>query len=288
MINNNRFCDTHNFTKPNDIRGIKLMNLAALNVVDTFNEIFLAYGQSDEYSFVFRREANVYNRRSEKILTCKNKFKYFLIINTDVVSAFTSAYVFNWNKCFKDVELKYPPTFDGRIILYPTLTNLRDYFSWRQVDCHINNLYNTTFWALVLIGKLTKEEANNRLKGTFAKDKNEILFKDYMINYNSIEEIYKRGTIIVREIVKKIKNPKIKVKKKEQIVDDVNIKIEDLQIVEEEKESWEPKMKWDLVDKLLTQDNNYCEILKNYFSQNIFLSHEDMIVEDFWKRFELS
>ena len=47
------------------------MNLAALNVVSTFNEVFLAYGQSDEYSFAFRREANVYNRRAEKILTCK-------------------------------------------------------------------------------------------------------------------------------------------------------------------------------------------------------------------------
>ncbi len=46
------------------------MNLAALSVVNSFNEMFLAYGQSDEYSFVFKREANIYNRRAEKILTC--------------------------------------------------------------------------------------------------------------------------------------------------------------------------------------------------------------------------
>lgn len=50
------------------------MNLAALKVMETFNEIFLSYGQSDEYSFVFKRDAKTYNRRSEKILTCKNNF----------------------------------------------------------------------------------------------------------------------------------------------------------------------------------------------------------------------
>lgn len=27
--------------------------------------------------------------------------------------------------------------------------HVRDYISWRQADCHINNLYNTCFWALV-------------------------------------------------------------------------------------------------------------------------------------------
>jgi tRNA(His) guanylyltransferase len=51
------------------------MNLAALKVINTFDEIFLAYGQSDEYSFVFKRDAKTYNRRSEKILTCKKLFK---------------------------------------------------------------------------------------------------------------------------------------------------------------------------------------------------------------------
>jgi tRNA(His) guanylyltransferase len=35
------------------------MNLAAKMVVAEYNDIILAYGQSDEYSFVFRREAEV-------------------------------------------------------------------------------------------------------------------------------------------------------------------------------------------------------------------------------------
>ena len=205
-----------------------------------------------------------------------------------MVSAFTSSYVYNWGKCFKDTELKYPPTFDGRVILYPTLTNLKDYFSWRQVDCHINNLYNTTFWALVLMGNLTKEQANNRLKGTYAKDKHEILFKDYMINYNSIEEVYKKGTIIFKEIIKKKISSKVNVKKKEQIVDDIKIKIEELVIEDEDGRNPQYESNACLVDKLLIQDEEYSDLLKIYFVQNIFLCHEDMISDNFWKRFDLN
>ena len=55
------------------------------------------------------------------------------IIST-VVSYFASCYVFHWNE-FMKTPLLYPPTFDGRIILYPTAKEVRDYLSWRQVDC---------------------------------------------------------------------------------------------------------------------------------------------------------
>ena len=48
------------------------------------------------------------------------------------------------------------PSFDGRAVLFPTVGNVRDYFAWRQVDCHVNALYNTTFWAMVL-GSRTAE-----------------------------------------------------------------------------------------------------------------------------------
>lgn len=59
-----KFTDAHNFAKPNDDRGIGLMNSAALSVMNTFTEIILAYGQSDEYSFVFKRSATTFSRRS--------------------------------------------------------------------------------------------------------------------------------------------------------------------------------------------------------------------------------
>uniref|UniRef100_M1BVS0 Thg1 C-terminal domain-containing protein n=1 Tax=Solanum tuberosum TaxID=4113 RepID=M1BVS0_SOLTU len=45
-----------------------------------------------------------------------------------------------------------------------------DYLAWRQVDCHINNQYNTCFWLLVKSGK-SRTEAQSSLKGTQLKKK---------------------------------------------------------------------------------------------------------------------
>lgn len=81
------FCDVHGFQKPNDIRGINLMNKAAKEVVKNFSEIVIAYGDSDEYSFVFRKSAKVFNRREDKILSC-------------VLSLFSTSYVFHWPRYF--------------------------------------------------------------------------------------------------------------------------------------------------------------------------------------------
>ena len=66
---------------------------------------------------------------------------------------------------------------------------------------HINNLYNTTFWALVLQGGLSVTDAHKRLKGTFSKDKNEILFSEFGINYTKEDAIFRKGSILVRELV---------------------------------------------------------------------------------------
>lgn len=107
-------------------------------------------------------------------------------------------------------------------MLYPKKKILLDYLSWRQADCHINNLYNTTFWNLVLKGGMTTTEAEDALKvswtavvgfsvftcllsdlhaqGSLAKDKNEILWSRFDINYNNEPEIYKKGTVIYRAV----------------------------------------------------------------------------------------
>ena len=135
-----KFSDAHGFNKPNEKPALDLMNKCASNIMEEFNEIILSYGQSDEFSFVFRPDAGVYSRRSSKIVT-------------NIASLFASSYVFNWKHFFPNTELLYPPSFDGRAVLYPSVKNLRDYLSWRQADCHINNLYNTVFWSLVIKGK---------------------------------------------------------------------------------------------------------------------------------------
>lgn len=125
------------FTKPNDIRALNLMNAAATHVVRTIPDLTIAYGVSDEYSFVFHRSTNLFERRSAKLVST-------------VVSTFTAAYVALWGREFggakgdggagelgMNLDLDMLPTFDGRAVCYPTWENLRDYLSWRQVDCMV-------------------------------------------------------------------------------------------------------------------------------------------------------
>ena len=124
-------------------------------------------------------------------------FSYSKIVST-ITSVFTSCFAFHWAAFFPDTPLQYPPAFDGRVVLYPTQRILRDYLCWRQADCHINNLYNTVFWALVQDAGLTKMDAQERLKGTNSGDKNEILFSQFGINYNSLPQLFRKGTIVIR------------------------------------------------------------------------------------------
>ncbi|KAG5997021.1 Glucose-responsive transcription factor [Claviceps spartinae] len=182
-----KMCAKYGFEKPNDRRALDLMNAAAKAVVIDLPETVIAYGVSDEYSFVFHKSCNLFERRASKLVST-------------IVSTFTANYVYSWGTYFPDTPLSFPlPTFDGRAVCYPSVQNLRDYLSWRQVDCHINNLYNTTFWLLIQLGGLDNKEAERTLAGTLAADKNEILFSRFNINYNNEPEIFKKGSVIFRD-----------------------------------------------------------------------------------------
>ncbi|KAF2177692.1 Thg1-domain-containing protein [Zopfia rhizophila CBS 207.26] len=177
----------YKFNKPNDRRALDLMNAAAKAVMKELPDLVLAYGQSDEFSFVFHKDCVLFERRASKL-------------TTTIVSMFTSYYTFLWSTHFLDTPLTPPlPSFDGRAVSYPSDQNLRDYISWRQVDCHVNNLYNTTFWALVQQGGMDARSAEKELVGTISSDKNEILFSRFGINYNNEPEIYKKGSVLYRD-----------------------------------------------------------------------------------------
>lgn len=77
--------------------------------------------KTSPHSFAFRKSTALYNRRQAKILST-------------LTSLFTSSYVLNWQRYFPETPLQYAPSFDGRIILYPSAKEMRDYFSWRQAD----------------------------------------------------------------------------------------------------------------------------------------------------------
>ncbi|XP_030554792.1 probable tRNA(His) guanylyltransferase [Drosophila novamexicana] len=180
-----KFANAHKFEKPNDENALNVMNAAGIAVMQEFRDIVLGYGQSDEYSFVFRKDTTAFKRRAAKLLSY-------------VTSMFSSSYVLSWPQWMQQ-PLCYAPCFDGRIVLYPSDENLRDYLSWRQADVHVNNLYNTAFWKLVLESGLTNQQAEERLRGTLSADKNELLFQQFGINYNNLPAMYRKGTILLRK-----------------------------------------------------------------------------------------
>lgn len=185
-----RFCDLHGFEKPNDDRGLALMDDAARGVAELFPQLRIGFGESDEYSFVFPPDFDAYGRRGSKIVSL-------------AVSAFTAAYVMRWPDRFPGVPLRSAPLFDGRVVCYPTTRQIRDYLAWRQVDTHINNLYNVCFWALVQKQGKTTTQAHETLRGTRSDFKNELLFSTFGINYNDLPQRHRKGSVLVWEEVER-------------------------------------------------------------------------------------
>jgi tRNA(His) 5'-end guanylyltransferase len=109
--------------------------------------------------------------------------------------------------------------------------------SWRQVDCallrhshsvgksrlrliwpgHINNLYNTAFWALIQLGGQDPQEAFKALNVSYeyhddlhsdissmqvtsSAEKNELLFSKFSINYNNEPEMFRKGSVVFRDV----------------------------------------------------------------------------------------
>ncbi len=114
----------------------------------SFPDMLLAYGQSDEYSFVFKKDCQMYSRRAFKVTSNKCNLATAIFcssstslapffafqLTSNIVSLFASSYVFDWPNFFPDTPLKYPPSFDSRAVPYPTNRDLRNYLSWRQVS----------------------------------------------------------------------------------------------------------------------------------------------------------
>jgi tRNA(His) guanylyltransferase len=59
-----KFSTEHAFQKPNDARALQLMNKCAQAVFAEFPDIVIAYGESDEYSFVLKNTTSIFKRRA--------------------------------------------------------------------------------------------------------------------------------------------------------------------------------------------------------------------------------
>ncbi|KAB7503224.1 tRNA(His) guanylyltransferase 1 [Armadillidium nasatum] len=180
-----KFSATHKFEKPNDRRSLNLMNHAAITVMKKFPIIKLSYGQSDEYSFVIKRFGHGEKEGNALI--------------SRIVSVFTGSFTNYWKNFFSETQLEGNPVFDARLVLYPTIESVRDYLSWRQADCHINNMYNTCFWKLVNEKGFSRTSAQEYLKGTFSEDKQRILKEELGFIYSDDEPMFRKGSVICKD-----------------------------------------------------------------------------------------
>ena len=180
-----KFTAEHGWAKPTDARGVCLMTAAALDVLREWGDVVVAYGQSDEYSFLLPPRAAVFGRRAAKLAT-------------GVASLFAAAFVLHWPRYFPTVPLQRAPSFDGRCVCYPRATHACDYLRWRQVDTHINALYNECFWALVQRGGASPAQAHERLRGTLSDAKHELLHGTFGLNFAALPAAFKRGTTLLR------------------------------------------------------------------------------------------
>ena len=181
------FSAAHNWHKPQDDRQIALMNDTATRVMHAYTDITLAIGMSDEYSFVLPPHSQLYGRRREKLTSC-------------ICSLFAATYTLLYSTHFPTPP-SYPPHFDGRTVAYPTTASLHDYLRWRQVDCHINHLYNTCYVRMRARGSggMTGAAVEAELGAMDSAAKNEMLWREFGINYNEEKAVYRKGSVIVWE-----------------------------------------------------------------------------------------
>jgi tRNA(His) guanylyltransferase len=63
VLKSSRFSKKYEFEKPNDKRALDLMNASAAAVMNELPDIVLAYGVSDEFSFVLHKDCSLFERR---------------------------------------------------------------------------------------------------------------------------------------------------------------------------------------------------------------------------------
>jgi hypothetical protein len=90
--------------------------------------------------------------------------------------------------------------------IYPSVTHILTLIptshcsASHRTAAHINNLYNTAFWALIHHSNLSPKAAHETLRGTASGAKHEILFSRFGINYNDLSLRFRKGSVLVRQV----------------------------------------------------------------------------------------
>jgi len=172
--------------KPFDARFHGWMVEAAKGLLSSLQATY-AYTESDEISLLLPRDADLFDREVEKLVS---------------ISAARAAAVFSL-ACGQAVE------FDARLWVGGREQDVVDYFAWRQADATRCALNGWCYWALRKEGKSARE-ATGVLEGATVAKKNDLLHAR-RVNFNQVPAWQRLGSGLFWETyTKEGFNPKTK------------------------------------------------------------------------------
>ena len=155
---------------PFDVRFRDAMLATAEHCMTCGFAVAYGYTQSDEISLLLAPGDATFGRKERKLAS---------VLAGEASAAFSLA-------------LGVHGCFDARVSQLPRRRDVVDYFRWRAEDAHRNALSAHCYWAQRREGA-TAKQADARLRGMSAADKNEFLF-ERGVNYNDLPAWQKRGS----------------------------------------------------------------------------------------------
>lgn len=155
------------------------MDAGALALTKEMMGCKLAYGQSDEYSFLFTD----LEKEESEMWFAGNIQK----IASVSASIFTAAFNYMWSHIAPCRPIKLA-VFDARVFVIPSRQDVAEYFHWRQVDATRNSLNMLA----------SCHFSHKELQSKDQAAKHEMLHT-VGINWNNYPTPFKRGRVIRRE-----------------------------------------------------------------------------------------
>jgi tRNA(His) 5'-end guanylyltransferase len=153
------------------------MDMAAKALAQSIMGCKLAYGQSDEYSFMFTD----LDKDESEMWFAGNVQK----IASVSASIFTAHFNTSWN-WYNDGRSQ--ALFDARVFVIPSREEVVNYFIWRQLDATRNSLNMLA----------SCHFSHKQLQGKKSEDKHDMLH-NVGVNWNDMPIPFKRGRVIRRE-----------------------------------------------------------------------------------------
>lgn len=176
------------FKKPYDPRFVEAMKAGAVSVLKYCSGVQLAYVQSDEISLLLRNDQNI---NTDPFLGNRIQ-KLTSLLAAKVSVAF--------NKEMMKQEFDTEAVFDCRAFIVPE-HEVHNYFLWRQLDCFKNFVSSYAYWNLK--GKYGRKAAQNMLHGLSTEQRQELIYNEFGVNVNDIDDHRRRGQII-RKVSKEV------------------------------------------------------------------------------------